>query len=160
MKRILVIAVLAVAVAVTTFALSQMLGQEAASSGSAAQEVKDLVNQWDEAFMRRDTAALDRILADDFTYTDSSGAVLDRTQYMMSLIKSPDIAIQQSYTSEDVNVRVYGDTAVVTGRSSVKGRSRGKAQFLPGQYRFTDVWVKRQGRWQAVATQGTSIAQQ
>ncbi len=94
MKRILVIAVLAVAVAVTTFALSQMLGQKAASSGSAAQEVKDLVNQWDEAFVRRDTAALDRILADDFTYTDSSGAVLDRTQYMMSLIKSPDIALQ------------------------------------------------------------------
>ena len=114
---------------------------------------------WDEASMGRDTAALARILSDDFVYTNASGAVLGKQEYLMSLIKAPDMT-QQSFTSEDLSIRVYGDAAVVTGRSSWKGRSRGKGQFINAQYRFTDVWVKRQGGWQAVATQATTIAQE
>jgi uncharacterized protein (TIGR02246 family) len=159
MKRLLVIAALAAGV-VTILIVSQMKGNKAAQSGNAEQEVRALVREWDEAFQRRDPAALNRILADDFVMTDASGAVLNKMQYLSSVVKAPDISHipQPSPVSDDVTVRVYGDAAVVTGHSTVKGRSRGRGQFLSGQYRFTDVWVKRQGQWQAVATQGTSIA--
>lgn len=158
MKRILIIAVLVVGA--TTIVLSQAGDKMPDQTKSAAeQELRELIHKWDEGHAQRDTATLARILADDFVYTDASGAVLDRSQYLMTLIKAPDMT-QQSSSSEDLKVRFYGDAAVITGRSSWKGRSRGKGQFINAQYRFTDVWVKRQGSWQAVATQATTIAQQ
>lgn len=158
MKRTLIITGAVLAIAVTTLAF--MRNQMAAQSGNAEQEVKALIREWDDAFKQRDPATLDRILADDFVLTDASGAVLNKMEYLSSIVKAPDMSHipQPSSVSDDVAVRVFGDAAVVTGHSTVKGRPRGKGQFLSGQYRFTDVFVKRQGRWQAVATQGTSIA--
>ena len=155
MKRILVMIVLVVGV--VTIVLSQAGGKKSAQTNKVEQELRELSRQWDEASMGRDTATLARILSDDFVYTNASGAVLSKSEYLMSFIKAPDMT-QQSFTSEDLNIRVYGDVAVVTGRSSWKGRSRGKGQFVAAQYRFTDVWVKRNGSWQAVATQGTVIS--
>jgi ketosteroid isomerase-like protein len=156
MKQILVLTLLVVGVAV--FVMSQTDDKKAAQSGSAEQEVRELTRKWDEAQAQRDTATLAGILADGFVLTDASGAVLDKSQYLTTLFKAPDMT-QQSFTTEDLSVRVYGDAAVVTGRSSWKGRPRGKGQFVNAQYRFTDVWVRRQGNWQAVATQGTALAQ-
>jgi ketosteroid isomerase-like protein len=73
------------------------------------------------------------------------------------VVKSPDFSRVDSYASEGLEVRVYGEAAVVTGLSPVKGRARGRAQAFSGRYRFTDVWVKHQDRWEAVATQSTSV---
>jgi len=117
--------------------------------------VREVLRQWDEAFERRDTEALGRILADDFNLTNAAGQVVDRNQYLVSIVKAPDM-LQASGGSEDVHVRVFGETAVVTGRSPVKGRPGGRALVVPGQYRFTDVYVKRDGRWQAIASHSTS----
>lgn len=58
---------------------------------------------------------------------------------------------------DDIKVRVYGDTAVVTGRNTVKGQYKGKD--ISGQTRWTDTWVKSAGRWQCVATHSSRIAQ-
>lgn len=117
--------------------------------------VREVLRQWDEAFERRDLEALGRILADDFTLTNAAGQVIDRNQYLVSIVKAPDM-LQAGGGSEDVRVRVVGETAVVTGRSPVKGRPGGRALVVPGQYRFTDVYVKRDGRWQAIASHSTS----
>ena len=155
MKRILFMTVLVAGAAAIAF--SQTGGKKSDQTNNAEQELRELSRQWDEASLGRDTATLARILADDFVYTDARGAVLSKSEYLMSFIKAPDMT-QQSFASEDISIRVYGDVAVVTGRSSWKGRSRGKGQFVDAQYRFTDVWVKRNGSWQAVATQGTAIA--
>jgi ketosteroid isomerase-like protein len=57
-----------------------------------------------------------------------------------------------------MKIRVYGDTAVVTARTTPRGRdSKGKP--ITGQYRYLRVWAKRDGQWRAVAFQGTRIAQ-
>jgi ketosteroid isomerase-like protein len=64
----------------------------------------------------------------------------------------------ESSKSEDMKVQVYRDTAVVTYRSTDKGNYKGND--ISGRYRWTDVFVKRNGRWQVVSTQGTRIAQQ
>jgi ketosteroid isomerase-like protein len=63
----------------------------------------------------------------------------------------------EAFDVDDLAVRIYGDTAVVTGRSSPKGRTA-KGEPIRGQYRFLRVWVKRGGSWQVVAFQGTRIA--
>jgi ketosteroid isomerase-like protein len=59
---------------------------------------------------------------------------------------------------DDLAVRVYGDTAVVTGRTTPRGTTA-KGEPMTGRYRFMRVWVKEKGRWHAVAFQGTRIAQ-
>ena len=64
----------------------------------------------------------------------------------------------EAFDVDDLAVRIYGETAVVTGRSTPKGRNA-KGEPIRGQYRFLRVWVKRDGRWQAVAFQGTRIAE-
>jgi len=128
--------------------------QQAASPDEGA--IRDALRQWDDAFVRRDMEALGRLLAEDFTLTNAAGQVVDRNQYLMSIVKAPDMQ-QATGGSEEVQVRVLGETAaVVTGRSPVKGRPGGRALVVPGRYRFTDVYVKRDGRWQAIASHSTS----
>ena len=58
----------------------------------------------------------------------------------------------------DIQVRVYGDTAVLTGRTTQKGQFNGKD--ISGQTRFTRVYLQQRGKWQAVAFQATRIAEQ
>jgi len=60
----------------------------------------------------------------------------------------------QSITTDDVQVRVYGNTAVETGRSIMNGQDKG--QTVPRDTRFTRVWVKQQGRWRLVANHYSS----
>ena len=119
---------------------------------TAEADIRAQVRAWDEAYEARDTQALGRILTDDFTLTDASGAVLTRAQYLMSIVKAPDFSRVTSWASEDVRVQVSGDKAVVTGRSPVKGRARGKGQALASNYLFTDEWVRHDGVWKARQT--------
>jgi ketosteroid isomerase-like protein len=79
--------------------------------------------------------------------------------------KARDIAIDTtggsrlaSFKLDDLKVRLYGDLAVVTGRNTSKGTLHGSA--AQGQSRFTDVFVKRDGRWQCLASQVTPIAKE
>jgi ketosteroid isomerase-like protein len=67
-----------------------------------------------------------------------------------------DKAVLDSLELSDLNVRVEGNTAIVTGVNHVKGRDD-KGQSMDRRTRFTDVFVKRDGRWQVLATQGTAI---
>ena len=153
MKRILVIAVLVIPASVVAGHTS---GKRARQSGNTEHAIRQLVNEQANAQQKNDTAALERIWADDFTFTNSSGEVQTKAQRLAE-IKSGELKFE-SIRIDDVQVRVYGDTAVVTGRGTVKGQRRG--QDLTGQSRSTSVYVKKQGRWQVVATQITRIAQQ
>jgi len=87
--------------------------------------------------------------------TDPSGRVTDKTQDKTDL-SSGDLKFQSIELSE-LKVHVYGDTAVAAGTSTVKGTYKG--QDISGKYRFTDVWVKRNGKWHAVASQSTKLQQ-
>jgi ketosteroid isomerase-like protein len=94
-----------------------------------------------------DMAALDRLYAEDFIGIGPSGTVRTKAQVIADFT-SGSLRFQ-SITTEDVQWRVYGDTAVETGRSTMNGQDGGKT--VPPRNRFTRVWVKRQGRWQLVA---------
>jgi ketosteroid isomerase-like protein len=127
-----------------------------ASRGSferrAEEEIRAQVRAWDQAYQRRDLQTLGRILTEDFRLTDATGAVLSRGEYFMSVVKSPEFNQIASFDSRDVTVRVDGDTAIVRGRSAVKGRGRGRAQLFGGNYLFTDDWVRQDGVWKARQT--------
>ena len=100
-----------------------------------------------QAQMGADAAALDRLYAEEFVGIGPSGTVRTMAQVIADFT-SGSLRFQ-SITTDEVRWRVYGDTAVETGRSTMVGQDRGKA--VPRDNRFTRVWVERQHRWQLVA---------
>jgi hypothetical protein len=127
-------------------------------AGTSAQEEQELIkleNAWGQALVKHDLAFLDRILADDFTYGEFDGTVTTKAQ-LLSYLKSGAYA-PTSIVADAINGRVYGNVAVVTGLSTEKSQFRG--QDSSGQYRWTDTWIKREGRWQCVAGHGSMVAQ-
>src|SRR5215468_4815096 len=124
---------------------------------SVEEVIKKLDDERIQAQIHADATALDRIYADDFIGVGPSGTVRTKAQ-VISDFTSGDLKFQ-SITTDDVQVRVYGNTAVETGRSTMNGQDRGKA--VPRDTRFTRVWIKQQGRWRLVANHySTLITQQ
>jgi ketosteroid isomerase-like protein len=120
---------------------------------SAEEEVKHVESEWGAAFERHDLATLDRLMADEYLLTDPLGIVRSKAETLAAIQKNE--VLFQSTNSDGVNVRVNGDTAVVTGRSTFRGRYKGWS--MGGKYQYTDVLVKRSGRWQAVASHITAL---
>ena len=106
--------------------------------------------QYDQAIMRGDAAALEQIFADEFIYTSPKAEVLDKKQQIAAL-SSGDLKLTGA-KSDDLRIRIYGETAVMTGRFTAKAESGGKSEMI--EERYTAVWVRRDGRWQLVAEQG------
>ena len=124
-------------------------------TGSVEQELIKLEQDWTNANLKADVAFLNRILAEDRTYTDNDGVLWTKAQDL-AVIKSGELVLS-SMVTDDMKVRIYGDAAVVTGRNTVKGTLKGKD--ISGQERWTDTWIRRDGRWQCVATHSSRIAQ-
>lgn len=124
-------------------------------NSAVAEALGALNRQWMEAYTRRDTAFLDRHMSDDYVGTFPDGTVHDKKSEIEA-VASGAIEIMEM-TPREMTVRVYGNAAVITGQSSVKARVGG--QDMRAELRFTDVWIKRGDRWQAVASQVTRIEQ-
>jgi uncharacterized protein (TIGR02246 family) len=114
---------------------------------SLEQELIQLKHDIGRAYVKRDAAALERLYADDYTVTDAAGETTSKVQEIERM--KTGTAVYEATTYDDVKVRVYGDTAIVAGRGTVKGR--GTSGAFHTEYRSTNVFVKRSGRWQVVA---------
>jgi len=124
-----------------------------AGSGNAESEVKDAVEKYRVALTKHDAAALKQIWADDYTFINGSGQLLTKDQRLANLSSG---ATSLDITMAGMNVRVYGDAAVTTGRVTIKGQYSGKESS--GDYQSMTVWAKRGSAWQLVANQLTKIA--
>src|SRR5437762_11406154 len=145
MRRALLIAVLVLTVA------PMGVGQKQSARGSHQTSVEELIRKLDneriQAQIHADATALDRVYAADFIGVGPSGTVRTKPQ-VISDFTSGDLKFQ-SITTAEVQVRVYENTAVETGLSTMVGQDKGKV--VPRDTRFTRVWVKQQGRWRLVA---------
>ena len=112
------------------------------------EELLKLEKAFAEAIVKNDPEAIGRFVADDWIIIDPDGGIVDRTRFF-EVIKSSALTHEMMET-EDFRVRVYGDSAVVTGVTRTKGKFMG--QEFSTQERATDVFVKRNGRWQCVLT--------
>jgi ketosteroid isomerase-like protein len=119
----------------------------------AEHEIRQRETRRFEAIVQKDLAALDDILSDDLSYTHTTGTHETKTEFIGKL-KSGQLKYE-SLTPEDIRVRVYGTTGVVTGVARVKVQVKGEA--LRFRLRFTDVYVKKENRWQMVAWQATRL---
>ena len=135
-------------------------GQKQSARDSHQTSVEDVIRELDneriQAQIHADAKALDRIYAADFIGVGPSGRVRTKPQVILDFT-SGDLKFQ-SITTDEVQVRVYGNTAVETGLSTMVGQDKGKA--VPRDTRFTRVWVKQEERWRLVANHYSSrIAQ-
>jgi ketosteroid isomerase-like protein len=112
-----------------------------------------LERDWDEAFRRKDLAFIENILAEEFMATYGDGTRVDRAEEL-EMIASFRAQIDSS-TVDDFTVNLYDDTAVVWFTQHLVGPSQGQALELI--YRYIDVFVWRDGRWQCVASQSTQV---
>jgi ketosteroid isomerase-like protein len=156
MKRILSFCFLTVAIAflAVSFGMSSKSVASGQMYGNAQDEIKKLEQERNQAIVRNDAAALDRMSSADYTVINLRGELLNKTQ-IVNGFKSGAIKYDSRELS-DLNVRVYGSTAVVTGRVNQKAMENGKD--TSGEHRFTRVLVKEKGSWVSVAVQTTTIA--
>jgi ketosteroid isomerase-like protein len=153
--RTLVIAVL-VLIAAPTAVSARTQSAKGDQRSSVEQVIKQLDHERIQAQISADAVALDRLYADDFVGVGPSGIVRTKAQ-VISDFTSGDLRFQ-SITIDDVQVRIYENTAVEIGRSTMNGQDRGKP--VPHDNRFTRVWVKQQGRWRLVANHYSLLTQQ
>ena len=132
-----------------------MSAQGQTTGQNAEQEIRRLDGEIGRAIVGRDIAILDALVSSGYTHTNPLGEVFSKEQ-IAGAIQSGTLDVE-SYDTDDVTVRVFGDAAVVTGLARVKGRLR--EQDITGQYRYTRTYVKQDERWQVAATQLTGIAQ-
>jgi ketosteroid isomerase-like protein len=114
-------------------------------------EIVEMERQAKEASIRRDADFSERTLAEDYVAITPLGQVTTK-QDTVSARKSRQLRYD-TINVTDMVVRVYGDMAVVTARADVKGHQLG--EDFSGPYRYTRVWVKKTGHWQAVSYQAT-----
>src|SRR5213083_2547104 len=112
------------------------------------QHVRQLNDEWVKAMVRRDSATLDRIMADDFFFTYPLEGD-DKAQFIAD-VTSGDLKIEH-IQREPLSVRVFGKTAVLTARDSATWLCHGRE--LTGQYKIISVFADRDGRWQLCAVQ-------
>jgi ketosteroid isomerase-like protein len=123
------------------------------SATDVEDEIRRVECEWGDAFERKDMATLDRLMADEYILTDPLGNVRSKSE-SLAAIQTNQLNFE-STESDDVKVRINGDTAVVTGRSTFRGRYKGWS--MAGRYQYTDVLVKRRGAWTAVSSHITAL---
>ena len=152
MKRNIPMILLAAATVSLAFGQAGTTPAKVASQAAVEAEFRQIENQWAEADKNKDAAALGRLLADDWIFLSPLGPET-KAQHLAGLKSGGDKL--ESITFIEMKVRVFGNTAVVTGHEHEKSSNNGKD--TSGDYLWTDVFVKRQGHWLAVNSQDTPL---
>ena len=110
-------------------------------------DLQRLNEEYIAAFMQADVDWYQRHLASDFVCIESDATVLGKEEFLRNVSRGPDV---KDYTLNKVNVRIYGDAALVqaTGLFTRKDGSAGLS-------RYTDVYVRSEGEWKVVSAQIT-----
>ncbi|MDQ3473799.1 MAG: tetratricopeptide repeat protein [Acidobacteriota bacterium] len=136
---------------------SKPTGEQVAASGSAEQELIKLDKDWGEAGLRGDATVLEGILADDFLGVSATGAATKAQTIAEAKTNAPNLT-NATYVASEYTVRFLDpNTAVMTHSALEKGLDKGRE--YTDQHRSMHVWVKRNGRWQVVASQATPVPQ-
>ena len=137
----------------TAVLLLAACGLAVADTATDERELTQLVNDLNAALVKPDIGFLERVLHRDFVHYRPHGNVENRAQYLEDR-KSGRVHFD-SLVADEIKVRLYGDTAIVTYRSTAKGKDQDGA--IDEQRRWTRVFLRKDGRWQLVESQGTTI---
>ena len=143
--------ILLLVIGLSSLGLNQIHGTESELNGNVRRQVLTLEREWIAALIRSDSAAVfKRILSDDYTFIGVNGGVLAKSNYLEEPEDNPFVSLKP----DDVRLRVYGDTAVTTGRMVVE--LKGHIENV----RYTNVYARRHRKWLLASTQFTRIEAQ
>jgi ketosteroid isomerase-like protein len=125
----------------------------AQSSSDEGGRILGLETAWNHAIEGKDTKALDQLLGSTFVAVEIDGTLSNKAEFLAG-IKDPSYQPSQA-VNEEINVQMYGNSAVVTGIFRVKGTEKGKPYVH--RERFIDTWIKQNQTWQCVASSATLI---
>lgn len=117
-------------------------------------DVVRVIEAWDRAMVTNDVEAIGSYMADEWTIIGADGSVGDRASFLES-VRTGDVT-HDVMESHDLTIRVYGDTAVVTGRGVSGGKYRGQPFYLVE--RVSCVFVRHEARWRCVLTHLSELA--
>jgi ketosteroid isomerase-like protein len=137
----------------TISAMSQSGAMEK-SKGAADQAFEKQYRAYAEALMKGDMAALDKIWASDYVFINPRGEVVTKAQRVANL-KSGATELKSVNPTRE-RLQIHGEVAIDIGHLRLEG-SKYSSQESSGEYRYMNVWVKRQGQWQLQANQITPI---
>jgi len=120
---------------------------------TSEKELLRVEKEFAEAIVKNDLEGIERLVADDWIIIGPDGEIVERSRFF-EVIKSGAMT-HDTMESEDFRIRVYADSAVVTGITRTKGKFMG--QEFSTEERATDVFVKCDGRWQCVLTHLTRL---
>jgi hypothetical protein len=158
MKRfVTLVAFVAFVVSASSMAFAQAADTKKPPTGTPAQGTEATLLKMEReaaaALVKRDLAGFGGLFADDATLIGPDGAVQTKAQ-LIADVKSGALVIQSTEIGE-FKARVFGESAIATYTTTDKGKY--KDRDISGKYRWTDVFVRRGGKWQVVASQGTPI---
>ena len=130
--------------------------QAGADGKALVAELTAQADAWDKAIVRKDRAAIEGNMAEDFRQIDRRANVETKASFVTGLM-DPDLTIDP-YTVEDFEVRLYGDAALLSGRTQMTGTYKGEP--FASHYRYIDVYAKRGDAWQIVSVQITAVPDQ
>jgi ketosteroid isomerase-like protein len=122
--------------------------------GATIAQLTRQADAWDRAIVAKDRAGIAANMCDDFRQIGPGGEVEDRESFIRDLL-APELQIDP-YTVEDFEVRLYGDTALLSGTTRMTGRYADKP--FASHYRYIDIYVRSGGRWKVCSVQTTRIA--
>jgi ketosteroid isomerase-like protein len=133
--------------------LAAVLGEGVSGQSAGEKMLLDLARNVGEAWAAHDMGTLERLIDDPYFHTDTFGRTWNRAEWLVNV---PNFKPPATITFDDVKVRVFGDTAVVTGRNVVKYLHEGKVVELA--LRFTQVWRRYGDTWRRAVFQATEVS--
>lgn len=124
-------------------------------NSETATELTKIEERLASAWIERDQAFIERVLADDWSVIDPTGRILTKAEVLREAFTGERTITEGKI--DEVRVRDFGDWAVVTGRTRMSGSYKGETMTVA--LRFTDVFVRSSGEWRCVSSQGTFIAE-
>ncbi|MFZ6641445.1 nuclear transport factor 2 family protein [Undibacterium sp. TC4M20W] len=127
-----------------------------AKNAALVAQLTKLSDDWDAAIVRKDKAAIEANMAEDFRQIDGDGDLETKTSFVNGLVS--DKLTIDPYKVEDFEIRLYGNVALLSGRTKMTGHYDGKP--FKSHYRYIDIYAQRDGKWQIVSVQISRIPQQ
>lgn len=124
------------------------------AANDVVEHLRDIEHRLAVAWVEGDRSFIEKVLADDWSVIDLTGRILTRADVLEEAFAAKDRKIVSMHI-DDLSVRLFGEWAIVTGRTHATGEYQGAAAEVT--LRFTDVFAYRGGNWQVVASQATLI---
>jgi uncharacterized protein (TIGR02246 family) len=144
-------------IVLTALLLTLVMPYASAQPADPAQQVRQLEREWLDAYEKLDSAAMQRIVADDFTIVFPDGASQTKADILAMLERGrASNRPAPHFTTEDVQARAYGNTVILSGRVIMHRKGPDGTESRQ-ESRYTDTYVRLDGRWQVVASHLSNV---